>query len=162
VKEEPTEGDFDQDTFVYPFLNSTLRKILSASPLTRARPQYAWGVVHAAHLAKTIGIGMISIVEFGVAGGTGQLALEQAAESAEVHFGLRIDVYGFDGGIGLPKRRDYRDCPNLYSEGTYAMDFEKLKARLTKRPSHSRYGPGHGSSDHPQWSSANWIHCIRS
>jgi hypothetical protein len=45
---------------------------------------------------------------------------------------VKIDVYGFDAGVGLPKPEDYRDLPNLYSEGTFAMDIEKLKGRLKK------------------------------
>lgn len=132
MKEEPDQGGFDRDAFVFPLLNSILRKTLATRPLTRARPQYAWGVLHAAHLAKAIGTTAISVVEFGVAGGVGLLALEQAAESAEAEFGLGIDVYGFDTGTGLPKPGDYRDCPNLYAEGTYAMDLEKLRGRLRR------------------------------
>jgi hypothetical protein len=121
VKEEPDQGDFDRDAFVFPFLNSILRKTLATRPLT-----------YAAHLAKAIGTNAISVVEFGVAGGVGLLTLEQAAERAEADFGLRIDVYGFDTGTGLPKPGDYRDCPNLYAEGTYAMDLEKLRGRLRR------------------------------
>jgi hypothetical protein len=45
------------------------------------RPQYAYGVFHAADLAKRLGVSAISVIEFGVAGGLGLLALENIAAS---------------------------------------------------------------------------------
>jgi hypothetical protein len=45
---------------------------------------------------------------------------------------MRIDVFGFDTGIGLPNPVDYRVMPNLYAESDFKMDSEKLKGLLTK------------------------------
>ena len=126
-----TERNHDQNDFAYPWLDSQLRKIVSEGGLT-LRPHFVWGVLQSAHLAKAIGIDRISVIEFGVAGGNGLLSLEKAAQKVEPIFGIRIDVYGFDTGAGLPQPVDYRDLPNLWTETAFPMDFEKLNKRLTK------------------------------
>jgi hypothetical protein len=35
--------------------------------------------------------------------------------------GVKIDVYGFDTGKGLPPPRTYRDHPELYRQGDFPM-----------------------------------------
>lgn len=67
-----------------------------------------------------------------MAGGNGLISLERVAQKVEPLFQVKIDVYGFDTGAGLPKSQDNRDLPNLWTEGAFPMDFEKLKKRLTK------------------------------
>jgi hypothetical protein len=94
--------------------------------------QYVWPSVQAAKLAKHLGLGRVSFIEFGVAGGNSLLKLEAIARRLEDNFKINIEVYGFDGGTGMPRPRDYRDMPNLWSEGDYRMDVEKLQHRLTK------------------------------
>ena len=111
--------------FSYPFYD-----LMLAAPSFKAA--YRWGAYSAALLAKTLKYERISLIEFGVAGGNGLVALERAALDAEQRSGVRIDVYGFDTGAGLPKPRDYRDLPNLWREGDYKMDVGKLQARLTR------------------------------
>ena len=96
------------------------------------RPNYLWGTLCAASLARALGIPRISVIEFGVAGGNGLVALERAAEEAERLSGVGIDVYGFDTGRGLPKPKDYRDLPQLWGEGNYRMDVERLQKRLSR------------------------------
>jgi hypothetical protein len=96
------------------------------------RPSYTWGVLHSVHLAKSLGINRVSVIEFGVAGGNGLIALDRVAEKLESIMGVVIDVYGFDTGVGLPKPKDYRDLPNLYTESSFCMDVEGLKKRLNK------------------------------
>lgn len=124
-------GNEDQDEFAYFWLNSILTKI-AAEPGCAARPFYTWGVLQGAHLGKALGVDRISVIEFGVAGGNGLVALERIAERVEPILGIGIDVFGFDTGAGLPKPLDYRDCPNLWSPGYYAMDKEKLQRRLQR------------------------------
>jgi hypothetical protein len=94
------------------------------------RPEYVWGVLTAAWVAKGHGIERISAIEFGVAGGNGLVALENAALGAESLLGVKVDVYGFDTGRGNPKPVDHRDAPFAYDEGDEPMDVEKLRARL--------------------------------
>lgn len=96
------------------------------------RPNYAWGVAHAAALAQALGIRHISVIELGVAGGNGLIALEAVARETCELSGVDISVYGFDTGIGLPKPTDYRDMPNHFCEGSFPMDSEKLRRRLVK------------------------------
>jgi hypothetical protein len=99
-------------------------------------PQYAWGVLQAAHLARTLGIDRISVLEFGVAGGNGLVELEAAAEWIEARFGVGIDVHGFDTGRGLPQPTDFRDLPHLYRREEYKMDVDKLQGRLRRARLH--------------------------
>lgn len=123
--------NYENDNFAYPWLNSIFMKLLSEERDV-LRPNYTWGVLHGVHLAKTLGINRVSIIEFGVAGGNGLISLDRVAEKIESIMGVGIDVYGFDTGIGLPKPEDYRDLPNLYTESSFQMDVEGLKKYLKK------------------------------
>jgi len=91
---------------------------------------YAYGTLHAAQLAQQLGIQRISVIEFGVAGGNGLVALETHAVRATQETGVEIDVYGFDTGKGLPQPLSHLDMPYRFAEGNYRMDVPKLKERL--------------------------------
>ncbi|WP_108813583.1 hypothetical protein [Loktanella sp. Alg231-35] len=95
------------------------------------RPHFAYGVHRAAEQAKALGIDAISAIEFGCAGGNGLLALEQIAADVGKEVGVRVDVYGFDIGEGLPRPLDYRDLPYAWKMEQFKMDVPKLRARLT-------------------------------
>jgi hypothetical protein len=128
-------GNFSNPEVIYSRLNGLMDRLVSEERGV-LRPHYTWGVLHGAHLAKTLGYTHLSVAEFGVAGGKGLLALERAAERVEALFGVTIDVHGFDTGAGLPKPSDYRDLPNLYAESDYRMDVEALRARLRRAHLH--------------------------
>ena len=100
------------------------------------REQYLWGALQGINLAKALGQKRVSFLEFGVAGGIGLIALENIAQALEPIFGVEIETHGFDMGTGLPKPVDYRDLPNLWREGYYAMDTEKLASRLKRSKLH--------------------------
>jgi hypothetical protein len=117
--------------FAHVWLNSIMEKLL-LQERKALRPNYTWGILHGAHLAKALGIQRVSVLEFGVAGGNGLVSLERSAEKIEDILGVGIDVYGFDTGHGLPRPLDYRDCPNLWSDGLYLMDEHKLRKRLNR------------------------------
>ena len=114
-------------------------RIVPASVETRAlwdvspRPNYLNGVLLAARQAKQQGIDEISVIEFGVAGGNGLVALQAEAAAVARETGIRIRVFGFDNGpSGLPEPiGDYRDHPDAWRAGDYPMDEEKLRARLS-------------------------------
>jgi len=92
------------------------------------RPQYLFGVLHAAAHAKD---GATSVIEFGVAAGHGLLALQRCAAAVERAAGVRVHVYGFDTGSGLPKGTgDYRDHSDYWQPGDFPMDVENLRLRL--------------------------------
>jgi hypothetical protein len=94
------------------------------------RPAYAYCVRESARLARRMGIPRISVIEFGVAGGNGLLALEDHARRWASSLGVEIDVFGFDTGVGLPPPVDYRDLPYHWLGGFYEMDEAALRQRL--------------------------------
>jgi hypothetical protein len=94
------------------------------------RPMYMYGVFSAARLAKSLGLGGVSVIEFGVAGGNGLVTMEAHADEVARYFGIAIDVFGFDTGKGLPPATDYRDMPYRWNTGFFAMDVTRLTARL--------------------------------
>jgi hypothetical protein len=114
----------------YPELLNKLNKILNKEPLAKA--EYAWGVISGIDLANSIGLKKVSVIEFGVAGGNGLVSLEKIAKIVEDMYPIEIEVYGFDTGKGLPKPTDTRDLPHLWTEGSFKMDVENLKSKLTK------------------------------
>jgi hypothetical protein len=118
-------GWVEEAPFQYPFWQLLAREGL------RSYPQYFWGTCCAAALASALEIDRIAVVEFGVAGGNGLLALETIAADVAQRSGVEIEVYGFDTGSGLPKPQDYRDLPQMWSEGAFAMDVDALRRRLT-------------------------------
>jgi hypothetical protein len=128
-EEEIAPPALSADKDRYQWLNAKCLELLKNDA---RRPHYVWGVVHGAGLAQALGVRRVSVIEFGVAGGNGLLALQDIAGRVEQIFGVNIDVYGFDSGAGLPKPTDYRDLPNFFSEGFYAMNREQLQQRLNK------------------------------
>jgi len=101
-----------------------------------ARPQFAFGVLHAADVARQAGIRRIKCLEFGVASGQGLLNMSEIASRVHGATGVEIEVIGFDGATGLPEPRDYRDHPDLYTVGTFQMI--DRKALVEALPSHAR------------------------
>lgn len=95
-----------------------------------ARPHFAFGMYRAACEAVALGIKRISVIEFGVAGGNGLLAIEEIANDISQHLDIEIDIYGFDTGEGMPAPKDYRDLSHIWREGFYKMDVPALRRRL--------------------------------
>lgn len=112
------------------WLNQFAGALFWHNPGALIRPQYAWGIVFAAALARALGRKDVAVIEFGVAGGRSLLAMQDIAREVSSAFDVGIHVYGFDTGIGLPKLTDARDLPQLYRAGDYRMDFEALRKRL--------------------------------
>ena len=94
-------------------------------------PHYLTGILAAADEAIQEGVDEISVFEFGVAGGNGLLALADYAEAVEVETGIKIAVYGFDAGTGLPEFiGGHRDYPDRWRLGDFPMDEPALRKRL--------------------------------
>ena len=66
------------------------------------RPQYLFGLLHAAEQARREGHRAVSVLEFGVAEGYGLLSMQAHAVAAERHTAVQVHLYGFDSGAGLP------------------------------------------------------------
>lgn len=94
-------------------------------------PQYAYGVMQAALLARRLNVPAITVAELGVAGGNGLLELERLSCEIGEKLELRIHPFGFDLVHGMPQPVDYRDLPYIWQPGFFRMDEELLRARLT-------------------------------
>jgi hypothetical protein len=96
------------------------------------RPAYAYCIYHAAELAARLGIPKISILEFGVAGGNGLVAIENITEAirATENLPVEFEIYGFDTGTGMPPPTCAEDLPYWFQESQYRMDEERLRSRL--------------------------------
>jgi hypothetical protein len=101
---------------------------------TSPRPNYLLGVLRAADQAREEGVPSILAIEFGVAAGSGLLALQDIAEAVESDTGISIKVVGFDSGQGMPPVPfDYRDHTDWWIPQDYPMDIAGLKSRLKPR-----------------------------
>lgn len=94
------------------------------------RQPYAFGALEAADIALVNGLGAVTLVEVGVASGGGLMNLASVAARVSRETGVRLEVHGFDTGTGMPPPVDYRDHPNLYQMGDFAMNAETLRASL--------------------------------
>lgn len=112
-------------------ISARSRSLWDISP----RPAYLLGVLAGADQAAKERETDICVIEFGVAGGEGLLALEEAARIVEKETGVNITVYGFDNGSqGLPNLSgDYRDHPDFWKAGDFPMDVDLLKSRMSPR-----------------------------
>jgi len=124
----PPQVPFDN---TYPWWRYAFHELLK-DELCARKPMYVWGTVQGAALGKVLGIPRISVMEFGVAGGAGLISLEHIAQRLETMIGIRIDVYGFDTGTGLPKPEDYRDQPNMWFAGQLPMNRDSLTQQLQR------------------------------
>lgn len=94
------------------------------------RSQHAYALLKAADDAKKIGKERVSVIEFGVANGAGLFNIQSIAKRITKTTGIYFDIYGFDTGKGMPPPTSYKDHPDLYAEGDFPMDFEKLQNAL--------------------------------
>ena len=94
------------------------------------RPQHAFGILAAADQAKQQGLKSISIIEFGVANGGGLMNIIKIAKKVTKSTGIKIDIYGFDTGEGMPPPIDYRDHPEYYNLGDFPMNKEALEKQI--------------------------------
>ena len=98
------------------------------------RPGYLTGLLSAAGLAYLEGVSEIIAIEFGVAGGQGLVTLQEEAEAVERETGVRIKVFGFDSGDGLPEfTGDHRDHPDYWKPGDFPLDEKSLSGKLSPR-----------------------------
>ena len=94
------------------------------------RSQHAYGLLKAADDAKKNGKERVSVIEFGVANGAGLFNIQLIAKRITKITGIYFDIYGFDTGEGMPPPTSYKDHPDIYAEGDFPMDFEKLQNSL--------------------------------
>lgn len=95
-----------------------------------ARPNYAYCMLLAARLARSLGIDQISAIEIGVAGGNGLAFMVEFAARVKKDTGVTIDCIGFDTGEGMPPPENEKDLPYWFQANQYRMDVDALKRRL--------------------------------
>jgi hypothetical protein len=98
------------------------------------RPNYAYGMLRAADLARFLGKKAVTVCEFGVATGNGLMNMVELAGQIRAETGVEVRVVGLDTGEGLPSVTDYRDHPELWSTGDFAMtNKDELRKRVDGR-----------------------------
>src|ERR1700733_12840774 len=96
------------------------------------RPHYGHCLYEAAKLAARLKYPEISVVEFGCGGGNGLLNAEMHITEIEKLLPVKVQLYGFDNGTGLPPNEDYRDFPYYFRPGQFRMDVDALRRKLTR------------------------------
>ncbi len=95
------------------------------------RMHYSVCMWAAAEEAKRMGYDAISVIEFGVASGNGLLAAQAHAKEISRLFGIRIELYGFDTGTGLPESSNLvNDMGNIFAPGCFTMNQKTLSMQL--------------------------------
>lgn len=94
------------------------------------RHHNAYAILNCADQARALRLETVTLIEFGVAAGAGLLNLCRVAERVTRETGVKFRIVGFDTGKGMPAPRSYRDHPELYQEGDFPMDAERLRRAL--------------------------------
>lgn len=94
------------------------------------RPHHAFSILKAADQAKERGLKEISILEFGVANGSGLVNMIKIANKVTKTTNIKINIYGFDTGQGMPEPVDYKDHPEYYNTGDFPMNKALLEDRI--------------------------------
>ncbi|WP_013324063.1 hypothetical protein [Gloeothece verrucosa] len=98
------------------------------------RPQYAYGLLKAADIAKYFGKRKTTVCEFGVATGNGLYNMIDLAEKISSETGVEFRIVGFDTGEGLPEVYGYKNHPEFWAQGDYPMtNKEKLIEKIENR-----------------------------
>jgi hypothetical protein len=86
------------------------------------RPNYLYGMLRAADCAKYFGKTSVTAIEFGVASGSGLLNMANLAAIITHETGIKFRIVGFDTGAGLPTIQGYKDHPEIWNPGDFAME----------------------------------------
>lgn len=96
------------------------------------RQYNAYTLLEAADLAKKNNKNEVTVIEFGVANGAGLYNIQEISKRITKVTGISFKIFGFDTGVGMPPPISYKDHPDLYREGDFPMDFDKLQKSLDK------------------------------
>lgn len=94
------------------------------------RPHYETILLESVLEAKKIGYKQVSILELGVAGGNGIISLENYKKKIEKLTNVKINIFGFDYGEGLPNTNNKFDLPFFWSSGEYKINKEILSKKI--------------------------------
>tara|TARA_Y100001970_G_C14218835_1_gene851326 strand:- start:1042 stop:1875 length:834 start_codon:yes stop_codon:yes gene_type:complete len=113
-------------------LRLALLKYLSLK-YKRFRPHYETILLESVLEAKKIGYTKVSIIELGVAGGNGIIALENYKKKIQKITNVEINICGFDFGEGLPDSDNKYDLPFFWISGLYKADNQKLNEKIKSK-----------------------------
>ncbi len=101
-----------------------------------SRPHYAYGLLRAADTAKYFGISEVTCCEFGVAHGAGLENMCNLSSMISAETGIKMHIYGFDTGVGIPDGLTYKDHPEMWIPGDFSMgDTDSLQKKMNGRAS---------------------------
>ncbi len=113
-------------------LRVALLKYLSLK-FKQFRPHYETILLESCLEAKKLGYEEVSILELGVAGGNGIISLEKYKKKIEKIYDIKINIYGFDTGTGLPNPDDKYDLPFHWKKGDFKIDKNKLERKISSK-----------------------------
>lgn len=98
-----------------------------------SRPQYAYGMLRAAILAKKQGKRSTTVCEFGVWKGDGLAKMVKIAEEITQEYGIHFNIVGFESGEGLAPALGHRDHPEIWSPGVFTTNIQTLEQRFQSK-----------------------------
>jgi len=97
------------------------------------KPHYETILLESCKEAKKLGINNVSVLELGVAGGNGIIALEKYKKSIESYLKIKIDIYGFDTGEGMPKSNLKEDLIFVWKQGQYKINKDLIRKKTNSK-----------------------------
>jgi hypothetical protein len=97
------------------------------------RPHYETILLESALQAKKLGYENITVLELGVAGGNGIIALEKYKKNIEKLTKVKIKIVGFDTGKGLPKIDNKFDLPFYWKTGQFKHNKGELGSQIDSK-----------------------------
>ena len=95
------------------------------------RPAYAYSMWLAAIQAAKLGIKKVHCIEFGVAYGYGLINMCNISKIITESTDIEFCVTGFDSDCGMPELIDYRDHPEIWVQGQFLSEHDKIRQSLT-------------------------------
>jgi hypothetical protein len=97
------------------------------------RPHYETIMYESCIEAKKLGYNEVSILELGVAGGNGIIALEKYKNKIEKFLNIKITIYGFDSGEGMPQTKLYQDLKYIWKPGFFKVNRKLLEDKIKSK-----------------------------
>lgn len=97
------------------------------------RPHYETILLESVLQAKKLGYENVTVLELGIAGGNGIIALEKYKKNIEKLTKVKIRIVGFDTGKGLPKIDNKFDLPFYWKEGQFKHNKEELESQTNSK-----------------------------
>lgn len=113
-------------------LRVALLKYLSLK-FKQFRPHYETILFESCLEAKKLGYKEVSILELGVAGGNGIISLENYKKKIEKIHDIKINIFGFDTGEGLPLTDNKYDLPFHWKKGDFKIDKNELQNKISSK-----------------------------